>query len=265
MEIKSNAGICQLPPISSFDCFNPEDIAQVLFKLRSSSCDLAQFPSFIPASLPVPLPTPSNCLSSDVQSIQMLVLVNPAEVQIVGYNVTSPIVVSINTPFPFDISIQAHLIDCLSNMAVSDGFTQGSVQVLKQGDKSVKFVGLKLAKMTVLTNSLADTGITVKKPLEMYIKFSILSRSKNLESVTANSGAFRIYSNVNQLPVQQKLLLRPNPRGNFAPDSQQQEDPSTNTVYPWMAGSKSDKQSRMKRTNSELSCISVFRESSKCM
>jgi len=173
--------------------------------------------------------------SASNSTVELNIVVQPAEVQIVGYNISPSIVVSISKPLEQDLSITAHLIEYNSSLIIDQGLPVGNFQILKKGTTSTKFVGLKLAKMKTLAEFLKRMKLAVKKPYQFAIKFT-WQFSKE-EPTSMYTTPFEVYSNVNQLAPYQKLTLRPNPRSFFPSKSStfggnSQSAPASNNVGP---------------------------------
>jgi hypothetical protein len=124
----------------------------------------------------------------------------PASFQVANYNLYPPPTLSFTGSLPAQQTVQVHLVD-EQRAIVNGGFQTGDVQVLKMGQLTMQFTGLKLNKMTPIKNELKT-----RSNLSNSFTFSLLITIAGMEIY---SPPFRLVSSCNQLSEEARRNVRP--------------------------------------------------------
>jgi hypothetical protein len=79
-------------------------------------------------------------------------LVQPAKYQIANYNVHPPPAMAVDIPLNTNHTVYLHLVEVTTKIAINGGFQGGDVRVLRGGQQTIYFTGLKLSKMGPIKN-----------------------------------------------------------------------------------------------------------------
>jgi len=129
--------------------------------------------------------------SQRTDNITMQVQVQPAAYQIAHYNIFPAPVVLIRHDHLTE-PIRATLVDAATSTVIPSGFTTGDLQATLYGSTTIKFSGLKLARMSALKKAVSTQGLSFRDR-QFVIQFTC-----GLDSCTSNQ--FTIVSNFPQLP-----------------------------------------------------------------
>jgi len=125
----------------------------------------------------------------------------PAPVQIANYNIQPAPILSISEALTSNETIHVYLVEGTCETALNGGFQAGEVRVLRAGQTSVTFAGLKLSKMGPIKSELNFANSRVLHS-EFFLKFM-------MGNAVLQSTPFRLVSSCSQMPQELRENVRP--------------------------------------------------------
>jgi len=161
----------------------------LLLTAQSSTIQIHNLPpTFSVKTQNSPIITTQASLRKDNITMQ----VQPAICQIAHYNIFPAPVVTIIHNLTLSEAFRAELVDAVTNTSIPGGFITGDLQATLYGSTTVKFSGLKLARMSVLKKADSTPGLPFRNR-QFAIQFTC-------GSDICTSSSFTIVSNFPQLP-----------------------------------------------------------------
>ena len=147
----------------------------------------------------------------------------PAKFQVANYNIHPPPSLTIDTPSSSSHTVYMSLVEVTTKRIVQGGFQTGDVRVLRSGQQTLYFTGLKLSKMGPIKEELHIQN-TRQLTSDFCIQFKIGSR-------VFFSTPFKLVSSCSQLPKDIREYVRP-PKKSGMRRSRSNQDPSSEEGSP---------------------------------
>ena len=142
-----------------------------------------------------------NSDNTATRRLKLRIKMQPELFQIANYNIYPAPEIFFEEELPYDITIQASLIEAESYKEVPQGFQTEASREMRTGAQMKTFSGLKLSKKGVIKNFLKDNGLKPKN-MAFCIRFSVGNQ-------TWHSRSFKILSSCSQLPPHLRDSIRP--------------------------------------------------------
>jgi len=151
----------------------------------------------------VGVPIRVHLTAEPTSNISAAISTQPANYQIVNYNVNPAPCLALNAPFASNETITAYLVESTSQLVVGNGFQSGDVRVLRSGTTTIRFSGLKLNKMAAVKASMSGSLPNVKVlDTTFRIRFTV-------NNFCFYTDPFKIVSSCSQLPSTIRYEVRP--------------------------------------------------------
>jgi len=133
--------------------------------------------------------------------IKLSLTAQPARFQISNYNIHPPPALTADLPLEDNYTVYVHLCESQQKRIIAGGLQSGDVRVLRAGQTTIYFNGLKLNKMGPI-----KTEINFRNSRQLSTDFCIRFKLGNREFY---SSAFKLVSSCSQLPQEIRDNVRP--------------------------------------------------------
>jgi len=169
------------------------------------------------------------------KDLTIMLTTQPAKFQIANYNIHPAPSMTIDTPLNGNHTVYAHLVEYVSKTIVNGGFQSGDVRVLRSGQQTLYFTGLKLNKMGPIKTELHFQN-SRQLNSEFCVQFKIGTR-------TFYSSPFKLVSSCSQLPQEIRENVRPTKKmpskrpfsqtGSESPEQNSDASPESSPQLPF--------------------------------
>jgi hypothetical protein len=162
---------------------------------------------------------------SDISDFSTISIVSqPAKFQVANYNIHPPPSLSIDTPSSSSHTVYMSLVEISTKRIVQGGFQTGDVRVLRSGQQTLYFTGLKLSKMGPIKEELHIQN-TRQLTSDFCIQFKIGTR-------VFYSSTFKLVSSCSQLPKEIRDFVRPPKKSGMRRSRSNPDHPSSEEGSP---------------------------------